>query len=113
MSFTCACGKTYDGYAQCFPCPAEQERLEGLSKPEPIVEEEEGVPPEIIEGTSVLKKNKTIVTDINTLKENNLTVIGSCKGLILNFAKNKNSSYISTSNYQTLNSYDLSGNNTN
>lgn len=103
MSFTCACGKTYDGYAQCFPCPAEQERLEELSKPEPIVEE--GVPPEIIEGTSVLKKNKTIVTDINTLKENNLTIIGTCngtrKGLILNFAKNKNSSYISTSNYPT------------
>ena len=74
---------------------------------------EEGVPPELIEGKSLLKKNKTIVTDINTLKENNLTVIGTCKGLILNFAKNKNSSYISTSNYQTLNSYDLSGNNIN
>ena len=62
---------------------------------------EEGVPPELIEGQSLLKKNKTIVTDINTLKENNLTIIGTCQGLILNFAKNKNSSYISTKVYPT------------
>ena len=40
---------------------------------------EEGVPPELIEGKSLLKKNKTIVTDINTLKENNLTIIATCR----------------------------------
>ena len=45
---------------------------------------EEGVPPELIEGKSLLKKNKTIVTDINTLKENNLTIIGTCQGLNMN-----------------------------
>ena len=45
---------------------------------------EEGVPPEFIEGTSLLKKNKTIVTDINTLKENNLTIIATCQGLNMN-----------------------------
>ena len=45
---------------------------------------EEGVPPELIEGKSLLKKNKTIVTDINTLKENNLTIIASCQTLNMN-----------------------------
>ena len=45
---------------------------------------EEGVPPELIEGKSLLKKNKTIVTDINTLKENNLTIIATCQGLNMN-----------------------------
>ena len=24
MSYTCRCGREYDGYAQCFPCPADQ-----------------------------------------------------------------------------------------
>ena len=73
----------------------------------------EGVPPELIEGTSLLKKNKTIVTDIKTLKENNLTIIATCLGLNMNSPKNKNSSCISTSYYQTLNSYGLSGNDIN
>ena len=45
---------------------------------------EEGVPPELIEGKSLIKKNKTIVTDINTLKENNLTIIASCQTLNMN-----------------------------
>ena len=45
---------------------------------------EEGIPPELIEGKSLIKKNKTIVTDINTLKENNLTIIGTCHGLNMN-----------------------------
>ena len=45
---------------------------------------EEGLPPELIEGQSLLKNNKTIVTDINTLKENNLTIIASCQTLNMN-----------------------------
>ena len=59
--------------------PAGQtERQRRVKKLEPIAEE--GIPPELIEGKSLLKKNKTIVTDINTLKENNLTIIGTCQG---------------------------------
>ena len=54
----------------------------GLKELETITEE--GLPPELSEGQSLLKKNKTIVTDINTLKENNLTIIASCQTLNMN-----------------------------
>lgn len=78
-------------------------------------------PFENIEGQSLLKKNKTIETDINILKENKFTIIGLCnephgklseglrKDLTMNSLKNNDSSYPSTSYYQTLSSYMISG----
>lgn len=95
MSYTCECGKVYDGYAQCFPCPAYQEKLDTVIEegtPERI---SEGIP-ELIEGQSILKKNKEVITDINILKENRFTIIGLCMDLNMNSPKNKHSSYTSS-----------------
>ena len=77
---------------------------------------------DIIEGRSLIKKNKKIETDLNTIRLNKNTVLHSIcpqsEGIPLKkdsnktYQKNNDSSCISESYYQILNSYGSSGKST-
>ena len=75
--------------------------------------------PDIIEGRSLIKKNKKVATDLNTIRLNKNTVLHNIcppsegvppkKDSNKTYQKNNDSSYISGLYYQILNSYGSSG----
>ena len=80
------CEQEYAGYNQVYP--NQLVAIQGAAEPPELVISEKETPVKkpiiIIKGVSVLKKNKKIVTDIKTLKENKLTIIGLCEDLNTN-----------------------------
>lgn len=85
------CEQEYAGYNQVYPNQLDDIQEEEAVPPtppeqseqseQPIASEKETPvkEPVIIKGVSFLKNNTQIVTDINTLKENKLTIIGLCQ----------------------------------
>lgn len=84
------CEQEYAGYNQVYPNQLDviQEEAVPPTPPTPPEQSEQAIPseketplkePVIIKGVSFLKNNTQIVTDINTLKENKLTIIGLCQ----------------------------------
>ena len=78
--------------------------------------------PDIIEGRSLIKKNTEVATDVDTIILNKNTVLHNIcpppegippkKDSSKTYQKNKDSSCISASYYQILNSYGSSGKST-
>ena len=78
--------------------------------------------PDIIEGRSLIRKNKEVDTDLTTIRLNKNTVLHSIcppsegvtpkKDSNKTYQKNNDSSCISASYYQILNSYESSGKST-
>jgi hypothetical protein len=83
------CEQEYAGYNQVYPNQLDEiQEEEEAVPPTPPEQSEQDIPseketpvkePVIIKGVSFLKNNTQIVTDINTLKENKLTIIGLCQ----------------------------------
>ena len=83
------CEQEYAGYNQVYPNQLDEiQEEEEAVPPTPPEQSEQVIPseketpvkePVIIKGVSFLKNNTQIVTDINTLKENKLTIIGLCQ----------------------------------
>ena len=81
------CEQEYAGYNQVYPNQLDVIQEEAVP-PTPPEQSEQAIPseketpvkePVIIKGVSFLKNNTQIDTDINTLKENKLTIIGLCQ----------------------------------
>lgn len=85
------CEQEYAGYNQVYPNQLDviqEEEAVPPTPPEQSIASEQAIPseketpvkePVIIKGISFLKSDTQIVTDINTLKENKLTIIGLCQ----------------------------------
>ena len=82
------CEQEYAGYNQVYPNQLDEIQEEEAVPPTPPEQSEQPIAseketpikePVIIKGISFLKSDTQIVTDINTLKENKLTIIGLCQ----------------------------------